>query len=168
MALIIRGTGDFQAAPEGLHSAVCVDVIDKGLVETPWGEKHKVQLVWEIAQAMDDGRPFTVRKTYTASLHEKSNLHKDLKAWRGRAFTAEELAGFDIERIVGVACQVLIQHNERDGQVYANVGAVMKAAAGQKLAASGQYVRMKDRKPEPQPAAKTNGFARPVEDPIPF
>jgi hypothetical protein len=129
--------------------------------------RHKVQLVWELSATMADGRPFTVRKRYTASLHEKSNRHKDLKAWRGKSFSAEELKGFDIEKVLVAPCQVLVQHAEKDGQVYANVAAVMKAA-GVKLAPSGHYVRQKDRKPEPQPAAKANGFARLPEDAIPF
>lgn len=116
---------------------------------------------------MEDGRPFTVRKIYTASLHEKSNLHKDLKAWRGRPFTAEELAGFDLEKVLGAPCQVLVQHTEKDGSVWANVAAVMKAAPGPRLAPSGCYTRIKDRVAEPQPA-RTDGAAPPEVDPIPF
>jgi hypothetical protein len=164
MVLIVKGTGDFVPAPEGLHSAVCVDLVDLGMQDTPWGERHKVLLIWEVACCMEDGRPFTVRKRYTASLHEKSNLNKDLKAWRGRPFTAEELAGFDIEKILGAPCQVLVQHTEKDGSVYANVTAVMKAASGQKVVPSGQYVRVRDRDQQQVPA-ESNAAA---EDPIPF
>jgi hypothetical protein len=167
MAMIIKGNGDFEPAPEGLHSAVCVDVVDLGIQQTPWGDRHKVLLVWEIAMLMDDRRPFIVRKRYTASLHEKSNLNKDLKAWRGQPFTAEELAGFDIEKILKAPCQVLIQHTDKDGSVYANVTAIMKAAPGQKLAPSGHYTRAKDR-PQEQRAAANGAPAKPVEDPIPF
>ena len=43
---------------------------------------------------MPDGKPFLVRRRYTASLHEKSALRKDLESWRGRAFTNVELDGF--------------------------------------------------------------------------
>ena len=167
MAVIIKGTGDFVPAPEGLHSAVCVDVVDLGQQETPWGERHKVLLAWEIANLMEDGRPFIVRKRYTASLHEKSNLNKDLRAWRGQAFTPQDLAGFDIERVLGIPCQVLIQHTEKDGSVYANVTAVMRAAPGQKLAPSGHYTRIKDRSDQ-RVIAKPNGKAEPEDDPIPF
>ena len=34
----------FTPCPEGLHQAVCVDVEDCGVCETPYGPKHKVQL----------------------------------------------------------------------------------------------------------------------------
>lgn len=45
MALILEGIGDYVPCPEGLHSACCVDVVDRGLEQTPWGERHKVMLV---------------------------------------------------------------------------------------------------------------------------
>jgi hypothetical protein len=151
MSIIVKAGGDFVPAPAGLHNAVCVDVVDKGLVDSQWGRRHKAQIVWEIAQLMEDGRPFTVRKMYTASLHEKSTLYKDLVAWRGKPFTAQELKGFDVENVVGTPCQVFVEHNERDGQIYANVRVVTKAPAGSKLTPSGHYVRVKDRQTEQQP-----------------
>jgi hypothetical protein len=110
-------------------------------------------IVWEIDKSMADGRPFLVRKRFTASLHEKSNLHRDLKSWRGRAFTPQELAGFDIENVLGASCQLLISHTERDGTTFANVAAVMRAGLGQKLKPSGNYVRHKDRVAKPEAAA---------------
>jgi hypothetical protein len=169
MPLIIKGTNDFVPAPEGLHPAACVDVIDRGQQQTPWGEKHQIALVWELAILMDDGRPFTVRKSYTASLHEKSNLHRDLKAWRGRAFTPQEMAGFDIENVLHKPCQLLVQHAEKDGIIYANVAAVMRAGPGQRLAPSGHYVRVKDRQIVNNGHNGPNRLAvRPEEDEIPF
>jgi hypothetical protein len=171
MAIIVKG-GDFVPAPEGMHSAVCVDALDLGEQETPWGPKHKVSLVWEIAARMEDGKPFTVRKWYTASLNEKSNLYKDLCSWRGRDFTAEELKGFDIEKVVGAQCQVFVQHTQKDGQVRGNVRVVTKPA-GPKLTPSGHYVRVKDRQPEQLSGIEDEGEAdsyetAPADDPIPF
>jgi hypothetical protein len=163
--MIIKANGAFVPAPEGLHKAVCVDVVDKGILETPWGEKPKIRIIWEIEAAMDDGRRFIVGKTYTASLHEKSNLHKDLRSWRGRPFTAEELAGFDMDKVIGVPCQLLVTHTERDGTVFANVAAVTKAQ-GTPLKPTGSYVRMKDRRPL-QPAASL-AEQGPAEEEIPF
>jgi hypothetical protein len=196
MAIIVKGGGDFVPAPEGLHNACCVDVVDLGDRETTWGLKHKVMLIWEIAAKMEDGKPFTVRKWYTASLNEKSNLYKDLCAWRGRPFTAQELKGFDIENVLGAPCQVFVQHSEKDGQAYGNVSVVTKAPTGPKLKPSEHYVRVKDRKveeqqqhkpgqykpeqrkPQPQPCSDFDEppdrydepvpAEEPVADPIPF
>lgn len=144
MPVYVKG-GDFKPAPEGLWDAVCVDVHDLGMKETQWGDKRKLRISWEIAAKMDDGRPFVVNKLYTASLHEKSTLYKDLKAWRGRPFTAEELRQFDVEKVLHAPCKVLVQHDDRDGQTYANVNTVLKADPKHKLAPSGNYVRLKDR-----------------------
>jgi hypothetical protein len=149
MPVIVQSGGDFEPAPEGLHRAVCVDVVDLGPQTTPWGERHKVKLIWELSCQMDNGRPFTISKRYTASLHAKSNLNKDLTRWRGRPFTSEELAGFDLEQVIGAPCQVLVQHAEKDGSVYGNVTAVMRVGTKPEewLKPSGGYVRQKDRAP---------------------
>jgi hypothetical protein len=137
--------GRFTPAPEGVHPAVPVDVVDKGQQETPWGKRAKVMLVWEIAARHKNGKPFLVRKVYTASLDQRSHLFKDLTAWLGRALSAKEAASFDLEKMIGVPCQVLIQHNTmEDGAIFPNVAAVLPAAE-QKLEPSGQYVRKEDR-----------------------
>jgi hypothetical protein len=148
MGLILKGAGDFKPAPTGLHLGVCVDVVDKGDVETSYGTKPMVVLVWEIDKLMEDGKRFTVRRMYHATLHPKSSLHKDLADWRGRAFTSQELKSFDSDKLIGAACQLLVKHTERDGQVWADVSAIMKCQNGQRLAPSGNYVRVKDRESE--------------------
>jgi hypothetical protein len=169
--MIVRKTSDFEPAPEGQWRAVCVDVVDLGKQETPWGVKPKLRIVWELEETLADGRRYTVSKKYTASLNERSNLHKDLRMWRGRPFTAEELAGFDLEKVVGAACQVLVTHTEREGTVYANVVAVVRPQ-GTPLKPSGKYIRVKDRQDNGMPAkfrdALDSGPPEPEEEMIPF
>ena len=156
MSLIAKGK-TYTPAPEGLWPAVCVDVVDLGMVDGPWGSKHQCRVAWELAVTMADGRPFTANKRYNISLHEKSTLGKDLKAWRGRAFTADELAGFDLEKVIGAPCQLVITHTEKDGIVYGNVTAVMKADPKTRLTPTGKYIRVKDREGyEPPPMPGTN------------
>jgi hypothetical protein len=105
---------DYIPAPEGTFSAVCCDVVDLGMLEVTFGgktkEQHKIWIVWQIEEVMADNRPYTVRKRYTLSLHEKASLRKDLESWRGRAFTASELEGFDVETVLGVACMLNVIH----------------------------------------------------------
>jgi hypothetical protein len=147
MAIIAKGGGDFTPCPEGLHLGCCVDVIDKGDVEGRWGTRHKVVLVWETSQKMEDGRPFQVRKMYTLSLSSMATLYKDLVAWRGQPFTAAELKGFDVEKVIGTSCQLFVQHRDREGSTWSDVSAITKAPNGQRLKPSGNYVRVKDREP---------------------
>jgi hypothetical protein len=152
--LMASGGRNYMPPPEGLWAAVCVDVVDLGMVDGQWGEKHKCRIVWELSAKMDDGRPFTAQKQYTVSLNEKASLYKDLKSWRGKPFTPEELAGFDVEKVLGAPCQLVITQEEKDGSVYGNITAVMKADPKSKLKASGQYVRVKDRTPKEDSASE--------------
>lgn len=138
----------FTPCPEGLHQAVCVDVIDLGIVASKFGDKPKVRLVWQIA-AVNAGtdRRFDVRKLYTLSLHDKAQLRKDLEGWRGKKFAdAEIVNGFNLERLLGANCQIQVVHDAGDdGAVWANVAAIVPAPAKVvKLFAVG-YTRAQDR-----------------------
>lgn len=153
MGLILKdaGGGTFTPAPEGQHVAVCVDVVDLGIVKTEWkGEArtvHKCRIVFEIGETMENGNRFTVSQMFTASLGEKANLRKFLESWRGRAFTKEELAGFDTEQLIGAPAVVQVVHAEKGDKTYANINSVMKLMKGlPKLSPSNDYIRVKDRK----------------------
>ena len=140
----------FTPCPEGLHHAVCVDVIDLGVLQTTWGDKHKVRIVWQVEEEnTDTGRRFDVRKHYNLSLHEKASLRKDLESWRSRKFSPDELKGFDLERLLGVNCQVQVVQNITDeSKVYANVQAVVPPPRGTPTLLTLDYTRVKDRPPE--------------------
>lgn len=133
----------FTPAPEGLHLAVCVDVQDLGLVITQWGEKNKVRVTWQIEGINGEtGRPYEASRSYNNSLHEKAALRKDLESWRGRKFTKVELAGFDLEQLLGVNCQLQIMHQQGDDDVlYANVETVLPAPKGQRKLVARAYAR---------------------------
>ena len=107
MPIIAMGSSgsSYTPPPAGTFPAVCVDVVDEGMKPTPNGEKHKVSLHFQIDEPFPNkpGEFYTVRKWYTLSLNEKATLYADLVAWRGRAFTEEELAGFDLEKLLGVS-----------------------------------------------------------------
>lgn len=148
MSFIVKGSeGTFTPAPAGTHSAVCVDVVDLGEVETQFGRKHRARFIWEIDEERPDyGDRFLAFATMNVSLHESSTMGALLRRWRGRDFTAEELAGFDVEAVVGAPCMLTIVHNEKGGTVYANVDAAVPLPKGMaRLTPSGEYVRQKDR-----------------------
>lgn len=147
-------------APEGLYQAVCVDVVDLGIVKSSFGDKHKVAVYWQIDQLNEEsGKRFLVTKRYTASLSEKATLRKDLETWRSKKFTKEELDGFDLEVLLGVNCQIQIVHNASDdGTVYANVQAVVPIGKGMTKMRPESYVRKIDRE-------KSNGKPTAAEEP---
>lgn len=181
MPIIATASADgrsFTPAPAGVHQAVCVDVIDKGVLDVTWQGKtkkqHKIDIVWQIDEARDDGKPFLVYKRYTLSLSEKATLRKDLESWRGRTFTRDEEMGFDVETVIGANCLLNIQHNTRGDKTYANVVSIMPLARGMGKMQARDYVRVKDRQEEAAteaPPADIQGQPTPSEwgdEPPPF
>ena len=168
------GSAKFAPAPEGPQQAVCVDIVDLGLVEQTWGEetteKPMVRLVWHSAEIdPETAEPFQIQKRYTLSLHEKASLRKDLEAWRGRAFTDEELAGFDLEKLIGVNAFLSITHNVSKGTTYANVTSLMRLPNGMTpLPVTPGYVRMCDREDADAPPDRSDAGTPDDDDSIPF
>ena len=159
MAIIVKDGGEFENHPEGQFRAVCMDVVDLGMVENKrFGKmQHKIALVYHSEEKTKDGRPFEVWSRYTATLADQGYLRPFLEAWRGKAFTPPELAEFDLEKLIGVNAYIQIIHNQRDGKTYANIGAIMPLPKGlAKLTPTPGYERRQDRKPEvsqaPEPA----------------
>ena len=159
MPLIVKDEPqDYPLCPDGLHSAVLVDAVDLGQQESKFGTKHKLSLVFETQLQDEEGKPFILVKRYTWSLHEKSNLRKDLERFRGLKFTLEELTeGVDLEAYIGMSCQILVVHNETEDRVFANIESVLpyKDASGKvayfAITSSGNYQRLIDRDSYLQP-----------------
>jgi hypothetical protein len=176
---IMATAGDsttYTPAPEGVHQAVCVDVIDLGII--PGFEvkpQHKIDVVWQIAELRDDGKRYELYKRYTLSIHEKATLCADLVSWRGKAFTAAEAEAFDVETIKGANCLINVHHKaSKDGKkTYANVVAVMPLLKNMpKMAADGYTRREKkngaESTPDGFPASELPPAAPLTDDDIPF
>ncbi len=134
MALTVKkpSESEYQLAPQGTHVGRCYMVVDMGLQDTPFGAKHKIRIGWELTnELMADGRPFSVSKEYTASLHPDSNLAQDLVSWRGVSFTEEELAGFDVFKVLGAPAMLTVIHGKsKAGKTFANVKGVTSLPKG--------------------------------------
>jgi hypothetical protein len=136
---------EFEKVPEGSHIARCIKIIDLGTQVTEWAGVEKLTpkavIVWEIPgeriqYTNKDGKeveaPMTISSKYTVSLAPKANIRAVLESWRGKAFTQEELDGFNISKVLGVPCMLSIVHEpSKDGtKIYANVSSVMKLPKG--------------------------------------
>jgi hypothetical protein len=127
----------FEPVAEGLHPAVCWAVIDLG-IQTKGGkypgEQAQVYLGFDVLdQSIEfekDGvkkvGPMRVGLTLTNSLGEKAKLRKHLEKWRGRPFTEEELDGFELGKLVGQPCQILVTHAVVKDKTYANIDNILK------------------------------------------
>lgn len=142
-----QSSGDFTVVPEGVHQAVCYGVVDIGHQYSEKWDKmsHKIIVLWEIPseRITINGKdlPMVVSKKYTLSLGKKANLRKDLESWRGRSFTDEELAGFDITNLVTVNCMIQIIHSKSNEKTYANISSILPLYKGlQKVAPEGKIM----------------------------
>jgi hypothetical protein len=142
MSLVLesKSGGDFKPHVEGIHPAVCVDVIDLGLVETEFqGERrlvNKVRLFFETEQRNEEGKNCVISKTFTASLHPKAKLADFLAKWRGRPVVPGE--SIDLAKLIGANCTLVISHQQNMvGRTYASIDAVSKPTKA--LKPSGNY-----------------------------
>lgn len=133
------GGGEFEIAPEGVFLARCYKMVDIGTQTTTgmYGTKEDrmVYLFWELLETadgekirMNDGeQPYSIFNSYKLSMHPKANLRKSLDSWRGKKFTEEEAADFDITKLLDKFCLLQITHSQsKDGQkTYANVDGIM-------------------------------------------
>src|SRR5689334_2847158 len=142
MSLVLesKAGGDFKPHVEGIHPAVCVDVIDLGLVEWEFqGQRRlaqKVRVFFETEQRNEEGRNCIITKTFTASLHPKAKLADFLGKWRGRPVVPGE--SIDLAKLIGANCTLVISHQQNlVGRTYASIDAVSKPT--KKLVPSGSY-----------------------------
>ena len=133
MTLIAKAntTTEYSPIPEGTHIARCVRIIDLGHQYSQQYDKWtaQVRLDFEIPDEMIEIKgeqvPRIIGKTFTNSLGERSNLRKMLESWRGKKFTDEELAGFNLADLAGQPCMVTVAHREYNGRTYADVAALV-------------------------------------------
>jgi hypothetical protein len=167
MTVVAKGSngGDYMPTPTGVQPALCVDVVDLGIQETPFKDEktgrakhaHKITVVWQLHPEDEDGNvilrtdgaPFRVMKYYTLSLNERANLRADLESWRGKPFTIEELKdGFDVEKLIGVQCQLNLMDrpSKKDpARTFTEVTAVMpKGRRDPAIEPDPDFVRQKD------------------------
>ena len=162
-----RPQRNHSPAPAGSHHAVCVDVQNLGLVQSAWGAKNKVRLVWQIPPVDElTGKRYELARLFTLSLHERAALRQELERWRGRKFTEAELdLGFDLEKLIGVNCTLQAQQAlGDDGVTYTNVELVLPAPKGVVKLFPLEFVRLKDRGQAGRPAAAPAGGG----DDVPF
>lgn len=138
MSMIAKENGgtSIPNLSDGVYTAISSMLIDLGVQRNEKFDKdqRKFILIWnivgEIVKIGDLEVPRTISKEYGFSLNEKSNLRKDLEAWRGQAFTEEELRGFYLSNILNKGCQLQIINKESNGKSYNNIAGIMALAKG--------------------------------------
>jgi len=141
MSIIAKSTGEtVERLEDGVYTAQCVGLVDVGeqYSETYQKSSRQVRIVWQIVgetykNADGEEVPRSYSKQYTLSLGERSKLRKDLEAWRGKAFTEEELQGFDLINVLGKPCQLQLMNKEKNGKTFTDIVAIMALPKGTKV-----------------------------------
>ena len=154
MAIVVKEPDqkEFEHPEDGQYLGVIADVIDLGEVETGFGVKPRVRIVYLLDANDSEGNPFRVVSTYTASLHEKANLRKALKQILG----ADVSGQFDLEELLGINNQLVVTTTQKDDKIYTNIVAILKAPKGSpRMAIPDDFVRFQDKqKKQAAPAKK--------------
>lgn len=151
--MIIKEVPTYKLPSPGSIQGVLAEVIDLGMVVTEWQgkkrESHKCLLTFEIDETVvreDIEQRMIVSRRFTASLNEKAALRAFLEGWRGKTFTDEELAGFDLDKIVGTNAILSLVHNSTDGKTYCNIDSAAALLKGMtKITVSEDYLPYADR-----------------------
>jgi hypothetical protein len=143
---IQANTSKFEACPEYTGRAVCVDVTPLRKQQSQFGERDVFKIVFEVDLQKEDGNRYAVwSRNFTPTLNEKAAFRKFLRGWFGRDLTSAELGEFDTESLIGKPAQVVVVHEHRENEVYANIAACTPDKSGNSLKPSGKFVRSKDR-----------------------
>ncbi|KAA5547010.1 hypothetical protein FYK55_00910 [Roseiconus nitratireducens] len=142
--------GDYEPCPAGNQLAVCARLIDLGTQSTTYAGKPKRQRKLYIefqvpGERTADDQPFVVGNRYTFSSSERATLRQHLESWRGRRFTNEEIEDFDLRNILNKPACLSIVHNERGGNLYADIAhfsGIPKGTSGPALEGPTTYLSL--------------------------
>jgi hypothetical protein len=146
MSIILRRESkEYALHPEGgPYPAILSEIRSHEGVETAYGTKDRLQLIFqtsELARKHEEGvlddRPMTVSVFVNSTLNDKGRLMTYIAPQVPSARLNDLLAAGDVdieELLVGTQWMLSIEHNEKDGRIYANVAGYMKAPEAQQIA----------------------------------
>ena len=118
-----KKSGGEKVVPEpGTHIALVTQVLDWGTQEDSFGSRRKVELVFELPEEThvfneDKGeQPLIVTRKFALTISKGSALKKAIEGIIGGKLDDDE---YDLEELLGKACQISLDIVEKDG--YKNV-----------------------------------------------
>jgi len=142
MSIIIKKK-EKQLAPEGMHPAHLIRVIDIGTQNGKYGKNRQIILSFELSGCLtvfkdENGpEPFVLSNTYNQRLGKGASLVRDLTPWIGSGFTKK--ASVDIGSLLGKACLANVVHETKDdGETCAKIISLAHVPRG--MAVPGQVL----------------------------
>lgn len=130
----------YKPVPPGNHPARCFGMVSLGTqpsANPQFQPKFKVVLLYEFpnesVEFNGEKKPMVTNQflnVYLGSPAKPSNTATFLTAWRGRAFTDEELKGFDMSKVVGASCLLNIVHQTKDNKTREAIASISPLPKG--------------------------------------
>ena len=171
--MIVEAQKDYEQCSSGQFNGTVIDVVDLGPVDTAFGKKVKLRIIWVLgliggkgAFAVDsEGNPFRAMRQVTASINEKSKLTELVKGVTGQAPPAP----FDSEILMNRSNKLFIE-TEKDpktGKMYANIKYITALDQGEIPPGTPPgFVRAKDRQANNFPRSAAPAVAPPPAQPV--
>lgn len=123
MPRIIKDTNERTLIPPGNYPAICTEIYDLGTQNDDKFNKAQFKM-WIGFELHDGEKIYNIGKEYSVSFGEKSNLRRDLEAWRNKPFNSEELKGFDLMNLLDKCCLINVIHkvSQKNGSTYSMIG----------------------------------------------
>jgi hypothetical protein len=156
--------GNYEKPDTNTYVGVIADVVELFGVQTTYGIKNKIRIVWVLDKLDSQGKPLRVMRQVNAVLAERSDLYKIVTSILGQAPPAR---GFDTESLIGRANQLFVMKEKTGDKEFANVKGIMPLPTGAvvpKIPAD--FTRAKDRKPF-VPNQPTQTVAASATQPVP-
>lgn len=134
---------EYPIASEGVVLIVLADVEDLGIQNSElYGPKPQVRLTWVVDEKDPEGNYFVIARTFTNSLHEKSNLYPIVMDMLGK----RPPVPYDLEGLLGkVNLGVLKQKKETkgkyEGRTFTNIVSFLNPKQGQTFGVPKDFVR---------------------------
>ena len=128
MALIVKNVRrEFELPDEGAHRATIVETKDLGSVQTKFGTKEMVLLVFEVEQTDSEGNRRRAFKRYSRTLHPKGALRKAIRSIIGEDPGDE----YDLKQLEGRQVNIVIEYEHSGDSTFANVVAISRVKANE-------------------------------------
>lgn len=164
---------EFEALPEGMYDAVCVEVVPPTIRKDFHGNPEaQVRFVYAVSELKSDGTQHTVSTRWLPiKTHPKSNMGKLLRSWLENDFPTDEAlqsGSFRMKaQLEGRQAKLMVEHEkDGDGNTWVRIMKV-KGNPGGRVQPDGHYVRTTDRE-DAEPVVDVNSALEEEEEEAPF
>lgn len=126
----------------GQHLSVCTGLVDLGTQASNFAGYQtiapKLMAFFDVVDQVhpQSGKPLGIAKMYSASMHAKSRLRKDVESWFGEFSSRDEADMFELRRMLGQHCHLTIEHTDNAVAPRAVIAAILPVPDDIKLPAA--------------------------------